>query len=264
MVRQKEGYGSRQVLMVVVPLGRGQGRMNRQKHGVASDHREQGRGLQPNPEGRQRTRVIQNILYIRTFLESSSRFLLYRPLTGGMIDLWARRAPIRFLSQRTIMTTLKSRLQLSLLSRKKGRNLLEKGFTLVELMIVIVIVGILSAVALPNFLGQTAKAKATECTTKGGNIMGQVAAEALQSEAAGNAAITSLVTSANNNSDLCTFTSGGAAADNIYKLTVTGKTGSDLADKFDGAFCVDYATGKKGATTSNTGTAPTAPDCTTA
>ena len=64
------------------------------------------------------------------------------------------------------MTSLNSKLQLALLNRKKGRNLLEKGFTLVELMIVIVIVGILSAVALPNFLNQTAKAKAVEGTTK--------------------------------------------------------------------------------------------------
>ena len=64
------------------------------------------------------------------------------------------------------MTTLNSRLQLALLNRKKDRNLLEKGFTLVELMIVIVIVGILSAVALPNFLSQTGKAKLTEAQGK--------------------------------------------------------------------------------------------------
>jgi type IV pilus assembly protein PilA len=64
------------------------------------------------------------------------------------------------------MTTLKSTLQLALLKQKKRKNVLQKGFTLVELMIVIVIVGILSAVALPNFLNQTGKAKATEAQTK--------------------------------------------------------------------------------------------------
>ena len=47
----------------------------------------------------------------------------------------------------------------------KKKTLLQKGFTLVELMVVIVIVAILSAVALPNFLKQTDKAKATEAKT---------------------------------------------------------------------------------------------------
>ena len=67
-------------------------------------------------------------------------------------------------------SSLKPQLRHALLrklnAKQSGKkNWLQKGFTLVELMIVIVIVGILSAVALPNFLNQTSKAKATEAKT---------------------------------------------------------------------------------------------------
>ena len=60
------------------------------------------------------------------------------------------------------MSTLNSRLQIAILNRKKGKNLAEKGFTLIELLITVVILGTLSAIALPNFLGVKDSA-----TTKG-------------------------------------------------------------------------------------------------
>ena len=54
------------------------------------------------------------------------------------------------------------------------------AFTLVELLVVVAIVGILSAIALPNFLAQTDKAKATEAKTHMASTLKQAHAKFLE------------------------------------------------------------------------------------
>ena len=59
------------------------------------------------------------------------------------------------------MTSLNPSLRLALINKAKSKkNHLQKGFTLVELMVVVAIVAVLSAVALPNLLGNRDRAQA--------------------------------------------------------------------------------------------------------
>lgn len=69
---------------------------------------------------------------------------------------------------------------------KINRNL-RAGFTLVEIMIVVAIIGMLAAMAIPNFMTARQKAQRSACINNLKNIDGAKSAWALDSKAGNNA-----------------------------------------------------------------------------
>ena len=128
---------------------------------------------------------------------------------------------------------------------KNGKATPPNAFTLVELMVVVAIVGILSAIALPNFLTATDKAKATEAKSNIAATLKQ--AHALFLENGQNPQNTNTTMNETYGTPINGDTNFDYTEDsftnNIWTITATGNSNDPglTGDTLDG--CVNFDTG---------------------
>jgi type IV pilus assembly protein PilA len=104
---------------------------------------------------------------------------------------------------------------------KRSMQKMQKGFTLIELMIVVAIIGILAAVALPAYQDYTVRAKVTEV------ILAASAAKVNVAEAAATIGGTVMPTSVEMESMSSKFVKSTAYASGVITATAQGDTNID-------------------------------------
>ncbi len=129
---------------------------------------------------------------------------------------------------------------------------LDKGFTLIELMVVVAIIGVLAAIAYPNYQQYIIKTKRVDMMSEMQNIASQIQSRKLAQGRYSNALTTGLGGNyPAQGTALYTITFTPNPLTDKWSIIATPKTGTQMAS--DGTLSLNYQNIKCRATTCGTG-----------